>query len=267
MLRRLLFIFIVFWCAPARAGAFMQPTGQGQIISQLAFSEAGRAYDSLGRAAAIPAWRKFELSSYGEYGVADWLTVIGEPSWFSFRAPTPRPSTYFGPLGSQTISRVGVAEAGARVRLFEWDDNVLSAQATGRYAAGGGAAEPYIDMGRRAQADVRLLLGRKFEIMGLAGYSDMQVAFRTKGPFGNQLRFDMTYALQPFARTTLMLQSFTVLTPGRLGGRFALSQKLQGSVLFEVTDWLSLQVGALMAMRGVNSAAEKGIVSGVWLRF
>jgi hypothetical protein len=267
MFRRVTFILALLWAAPAFAGAFMQPPQHGQVIAQLGFAEAGRAHDAYGRSVPIPAWRKFELSGYGEYGLTDWLTVIGSPSWFSFRAPTSRPTNYFGPLGSQTYARPGVAEAGARVRAFEWGDNVVSAQATARYAAGGAASEPFVDMGRRAQADVRLLYGRKFTLLGLSGYMDTAIAFRSKGAFGNQARFDATLAVQPFARTTLMMQSFTAITPGRLGGGFALSQKAAASVLFDVTDSLTLQAGALIALRGVNSAAEKGLVSGVWWKF
>jgi protein XagA len=241
----------------ARAGAFMQPPDHGQVIAQLAFSQARFGYDSLARPVAIPAWRKFELSTYAEYGLADWVTLIGEPSWFTFRAASP----------GRNATALGATEAGARVRVFEWQDNVISAQVTGRYATGGRLAEAYADMGRRAQVDVRLLYGRNIEMAGMPGYVDTQIAFRSHGPFGNQVRFDVTWALRPFSRTTLMLQSFTAITPGRLGLRFALLQKMQASVLYDVTDAISLQFGALVALRGVNAAAERGLVSGLWWRF
>lgn len=269
MFRRVLFVCAIVGAVPlsARAGAFLQPPGHGQIITQLSFSEAGRAWDAYGRAVPIPAWRKFELTSYGEYGLTDWLTIVGSPSWFRFRAPQSRPSNWFGPVGSQEVSRAGAAEAGARVRLFEIGDHVVSAQASARYAAGGGDSAPYVDMGRRLQADVRLAYGRRFEWWGFSGYTDMQVAFRSDGIFGNQIRLDATLAVQPFARTTLMLQSFGVLTPGRLGGSYALSQKLQASLLFDVTEAIAVQAGAVMALRGVRSAAERGLVTGVWYRF
>ena len=260
---------VLVLCAPvvAWAGAFMQAPEHGQVIAELGFSEAGREFDALGRSTPVSSWRKFELTAYGEYGLADWITLIGTPSWFTFRAPAPRPSNYFGPLGDQTLSRAGAAALGARIRVHEWGDNVLSVQAMARYSAGGGGAEAYADMGRRAQADVRLLYGRKIELMGMSGYVDTQVGFRSDGPFGNQVRIDGTFALRPFDRTTLMLQSFTAITPGRLGAGFALSQKVQASALFDMTDRIALQVGAVLALRGVNSAAERGLVSGVWYRF
>lgn len=255
---RALWIF-VWLAAPlaARAGAFLQPTEHGQIIAQLNFSRAGFEYDALGRSTAIPAWRKFELSTYAEYGLADWITLIGEPSWFTFHAKPPGVSR----------ARLGATQAGARVKVFEWDESILSAQATARYAAGGRGAAEFSDMSRRVQADVRLLYGRKIEFFGWPGYVDMEIGFRSKGAFGHQARFDATWAIRPFERLTVMLQSFTAITPGRLGGRFALSQKAQASGVFDVTKSLSFQLGVMAALRGVNASAERGVISAMWWRF
>ena len=46
-----------------------------------------------------------------------------------------------------------------------------------------------------------------------------------------------------------------------------LSQKLKASVVYDLTDALSVQAGLQAAMRGVNSAAERGIVGAVWWKF
>lgn len=235
----------------------MQAPEHGQIIAELAFSEASVAYDAFGRAAAIPAWRKFELSTYAEYGLTESVTLIGDPSWFTFRAKPPGVSR----------TRLGVAEAGARVKIIETGDSVFSAQATARYAAGGRGAAEFSDLRDRAQIDARLLYGRKIGVLGFGGYVDLQIGFRTRAAYGHQLRFDATWAVRPFERTTLMLQSFTAINPGRLGDRFMMSQKLKASVIYDLTDALSLQIGGIMALRGVNSAAERGIVSAIWWRF
>ena len=265
MIVRVFAMAACFAATPALAGAFMQAPEQGQVIAQLSFAEAGRSYDAYGRPVAIPAWRKLELSTYGEYGLADWLTVIGQPSWFNFHASPPK--YVLPPQTARNIERLGATMAGARVRVYEWGDNILSVQAVARYSAGGPDALNFVEMGRRLQADLRLLFGRRIELMGMPGYVDVQAAFRTDGPFGNQARVDMTIALKPFARTTLMLQSFTAVTPGPLGARFAMSQKAQASMLFDVTDTLAVQLGALVALRGVNCGAERGLVSGAWWRF
>ena len=63
--------------------------------------------DSFGSARAIPAWRKFELSTYAEYGLTEFVTLIGDPSWFTFRAKPPGVSR----------TRLGAAEAGDLTRF------------------------------------------------------------------------------------------------------------------------------------------------------
>ena len=257
MLRIFCVLMALFAPSAAWAGAFMQALEHGQVIAELAFSEAGRAYDAFGRAAAIPAWRKFELSTYAEYGLTEQVTLIGDPAWFTFRAKPPGVSR----------TRLGVAEAGARVKIVEWGDSIISGQATARLAPAGRGAAAYSDMRDRAQIDVRLLYGRKIEVMGLGGYVDLQIGFRSRGAFGHQVRFDATWAVRPLERATLMLQSFTAITPGRLGDRFMLLQKMKASVVYDLTDALSAQLGAQAAMRGVNSAAERGIVGAVWWKF
>jgi len=235
----------------------MQAPEHGQVIAELTFSEANVAYDAFGRAGAVPAWRKFELSTYAEYGLTESVTLVGDPSWFTFHAKPPGVSR----------TRIGVAEAGARVKVVEWGDNILSAQATARYAAGGRGVAEFSDIRDRAQVDARLLFGRKMEVLGLGGYVDVQVGFRSRAVFGNQFRFDATWAVRPLERTTLMLQSFTAIAPGRLGDRFMLSQKVKASVVYDLTDSLSVQFGGLMALRGVNSAFERGIVTAMWWKF
>ena len=257
MLRFVCLIVALFAPSLAWAGAFMQAPEHGQVIAELAFTGADIAYDAFGRRGAIPAWRKFELSTYAEYGLTDFITLIGDPSWFTFKAKPPGVSR----------TRLGVAEAGARVKVLEWGDSILSAQATARVAPAGRGAAEYSDMRDRIQFDARLLYGRKIAVLGYGGYVDLQIGFRTHAAYGHQLRFDATWAVRPFDRTTLMLQSFTALNPGRIGDRFMLSQKMKASVVYDLTESLSLQVGGVLAMRGVNSAAERGIVGAVWWKF
>lgn len=235
----------------------MQAPEHGLVIAELAFTRADTGYDSFGRATAIPAWRKFELSTYAEYGLTDFVTLIGDPSWFTFRAKPPGASR----------TGLGAAEAGARVKIVEWGESILSAQATARHAPGARRAAQFSDMRDRIQADLRLLYGRKTQVLGFDGYVDLQLGFRTRAAFGHQLRFDATWAVRPLERVTLMLQSFTALNPGRIGGRFALAQKMKASLVVDVTESLSLQVGGILGLRGVNSAAERGIVSAAWWKF
>lgn len=261
-------LIILVSAAPglARAGAFMQPEGEGQIIAQVGFAHAGRGYDGAGRPVAIRAWRKIETNVWGEYGLSDKVTLIGEPSWRSFRAR--RLYDWNGvEVGRAQVSGLGAAQIGARVKLVEWGQSILSAQATARFAPGGRDRAIYSDMRRRTQFDLRLLYGRRLTLFGLNGFTNAELGFRNDGPFGHQLRLDLTYGLHIFERVTLMLQNFTAITPRLFGGRFALSQKAQASVVVALTDKISLQLGAMVALRGVNCAAESGIISALWTRF
>ncbi len=263
-------LWVIAFClaAPssASAGAFMQPEGGGQIIAQVGFSKAGYGYDAFGRPVAIRAWRKVEVSAWGEYGLTDAVTLIGEPSWRSFRADKLTDWNGFE-VGRAHVARLGATQIGARVKLLEWENSILSAQATARFAPGGKEIALYSDMRRPMQADIRLLYGRRLEAFGLKGFASAEFGFRNDGAFGHQFRMDLTYGLQVWDRLTLMLQNFTILTPRWFGGQFAVSQKAQASLVFAVTDAVSVQVGAMMGLRGANSAAERGLVSAVWTRF
>lgn len=244
----------------------MQPEGAGQIIAQVEFSQADRGYDGYGRPVAIRAWRKVEVSAWGEYGLTDSITLIGEPSWRSFRADRIYDWNGFE-VGRAHVGRIGATQVGARVKLIEWGDSIISAQATARFAPGGREIALYSDMRRTAQADLRLLYGRRIALFGLNGFAGAEIGFRNDGAFGHQLRMDLTYGLQILDRLTLMLQNFTILTPRWFGGRLALSQKTQASFVFALTDAVSLQLGGMIGLRGVNAAAERGLVSAVWTRF
>jgi hypothetical protein len=45
------------------------------------------------------------------------------------------------------------------------------------------------------------------------------------------------------------------------------AQKFQLSAVYDVTPWLSAQLGAVTALGGVNSPAERGLISALWWRY
>ena len=59
----------VVWATAGRAGAFLQPPGEGVAILSTSFAEAHKAYDSLGRLVSAPAYDKLETQLYVEYGL------------------------------------------------------------------------------------------------------------------------------------------------------------------------------------------------------
>lgn len=242
----------------AGAGAFLQPPGEGLVIVGGAFTDAVRAYDASGRLVPVAPWRKFELTSYAEYGITDWLTAVASPSLFVFRQDPP---------GQKNRSATGVAEVGGRVRLFDWSGGVVSGQAIVRAPLAGSAARPFADTTRFMQIDARLAIGHNFELFGFKAFSDLQVGFRSTGNFGHQARIDGTLGVFPIEPVLLLFQTFTTTTPGRIGQSLYLQQKAAASAVWWITPAIGLQAGGLLGLKGVNSGAERGAFSALWMRF
>lgn len=110
-------------------------------------------------------------------------------------------------------------------------------------------------------------MGRKFELFGLAGFLDTQLGFRSGGQNDNEFRLDMTAGLRPFERLLIMGQSFSAIAPrgARMGA--ITEQKFQLSAVFEATPSISVQIGGVAALGGVNAPAEQGIISAIWWRY
>jgi hypothetical protein len=268
--------------SPAPGGAFLFPEGQGQVILTTTFADASKAYDASGRLISTPSYRKFEAKAYVEYGATDWLTLVGEASGMDFRGASSSRPDYLNLLIAQAKARaplsltapegphyhymgLGLGAIGARVRLFELGNYVISLEASLRAASP--SARRFLDMKDQWQADARLQIGRPIEIFGVPGFLDGQIGYRSRGQAGDEIRADVTCGLRPFDRWLLLAQSFSAITPGAPAALFVASQKFQLSAVFDVTRNLSLQLGGVAALSGANSPAERGLVSAVWYRF
>jgi hypothetical protein len=275
----LLFSVSIIASSDARGGAFLWPEGRGQIIVTTTFSNANKAYDSHGRLIQTPSYRKFETQAYVEYGALDWLTLVGESSYMNFHggssqfdhlsllineAKAGAPLSLKGP-GGPRYTGLGVGSLGARVRLFEFKSYIVSLEAKLRVATP--SARRFLDMRDELQAEARLLIGRPIEVFGVHGFWDAQIGYRMRGQSGDEIRADFTYGLRPWGELLLLAQSFTAATPGKSRDRFMYSQKFQVSAVYDVTTDVSLQVGALAALQGINSSAERGVLSALWYRF
>lgn len=242
---------------PVSAGAFLEKPGEGAAIIGGAFTDTVRAYDRYGRLVPVAPWQKFELTSYGEYGITDWLTGVASPSLFLFHQD--------GPQRSQVAAEI--AEAGARVRLYQWDNSILSGQVIVRAPLAGMSARPFADTTRFVQVDARVGWGNGFELFGFKAFNDLQIGFRSNGNFGHEVRIDGTLGVWAFDPLLVLLQSFTIVTPGRIGSSLYLSQKVQLSAVYWITPTIGVQFGGLFGLKGVNSGAERGAVSALWVRF
>jgi hypothetical protein len=176
-LRILAFSALLFATAGARAGAWLQPPGEGEIILGGSLSDSLRAYDVRGRLAPVASYKKFELTAYMEYGAMEQVTLIAAPSVLDFCAKPP----------GQSYAGMGVLEAGARVKLYEYDEWIFSAQATLRDATNT-RSRIFLDTGHGVQADARLLIGRSFTIFGFPAFSSLEIGYQSPGGFGHEVR-------------------------------------------------------------------------------
>ncbi len=152
-----------------------------------------------------------------------------------------------------------------RIKLFTYADYIFSAEASIRAASV--EARRFLDMRDPTQLDARLLIGRSFNLFGFSGFLDTQIGYRNRGQNGDEIRLDLTAGVRPFDRLMLMAQSFSAMAPRGGVASVMAAQKYQLSAVYELTPQLSTQIGAVAAVGGVNSPAERALIGAVWWRY
>jgi hypothetical protein len=255
-LRVLVFSGLLLIAAAAQGGAWLEPPGEGQVILGGTFSDSLRAYDANGRLAPVSSYKKFELTAYAEYGATDAITLIAAPSVLDFRAKPP----------GQSYAGMGVVEAGGRVKLYEYEEWIFSAQATLREATRA-RSRIFLDTGQGLQGDARLLIGRTFTILGFPAFSSLEIGYRSPGGFGHEVRADATLGVRPVEKILVLLQAFNISAVHTTPVYPTRSNKLALSAVYEITPKISVQVGGIVGLPGVNTTTERGVISAVWYRF
>ena len=243
----------------AWGGAWLMPPGDGQVIADTFFSDSTRAFDASGHLIPVPSYRKFEVGTYIEYDLTNWLTLVASPSYDRIQNPPPGQS-YNGP---------GESEIAARVGLYRTDTSVLSFQA-GLRSPGFSFADslgPFA-VRRAASLDLRGLAGRNVVVAGMEGFVDVQGAYRfyAAGQPG-EWRIDLTMGLRPFPKVLVLLQSFTSIVNGSLQFGHVSWTKLQPSLVYDIAPQWSVQIGGFITVAGINAGRELGPTAGVWYRF
>lgn len=235
------------------------PEGEGEAIFYSEFSGSSRAFDKNGRLIPVPDYRKFELGTYVEYGLADWLTVVLSPAYDRIHSPFPR----------QSYSGIGQSEAAARVRIFQNENSVISFQA-GLSSPGASLAYSLgpLEVKRTASFELRGLAGKSANLFGMESFADAEAAYRFYG--GNQpgeWRFDLTAGVRPSPGLLVMLQSFTSIQYGSKLFPHQSWTKLQPSFVYQLGPQWSIQLGGFFTVSGVNAGREIGPIGGIWYRF
>jgi protein XagA len=243
----------------AFGGAWLLPQGDGQIIADMFFSDSTRAFDAQGHLIPVPSYQKFELGTYIEYGLTNWLTLVASPSYDRIENPPP----------GQSYNGLGESEIAARVGLYHSDTRVLSFQA-GMRSPGFSFADSLgpFEVRRAASLDVRGLVGRNVVVATMEGFVEAQAGYRfyAAGQPG-EWRIDLTMGLRPWPRCLVMLQSFTSIENGSLQFGHVSWTKLQPSIVYDITPQWSAQIGGFITVTGINAGRELGPMAAVWYRF
>jgi hypothetical protein len=171
--------------------------------------------------------------------VTDWLTVSVAPAYDHVQTPVP----------GQSYTGLGESEIAARVGLYHTDMAVLSVQA--------GLRSPGASFDSLGPLDVRRA-------------ASLEVQARYRFYAENQpgeWRFDLTAGLRPLPRLLAMLQSFTSISFGTSQFGHVSWTKLQPSLVYDIAQQWSVQIGGFISVAGINAGRELGPTAGVWYRF
>jgi len=247
----------------AWAGAWTLRGGEGQSILQSTAVHSGAEFGPSSHLYDSRPYDKVEVTLLFEYGATDWLTLIAAPQVLSISLGDPDAATYVGP---------GYVDAGARVRLWQQDGAVVSAQVVGRLPGTGNsdsaAAVGYGD----PELDLRLLAGFSFTLWGRPAYVDAQIAQRLRfGDPPDELRLDLTLGVRLAERWQALAQSFNVISEGAgEGPYFGVSYeyyKLQFGAAYDWSAAMTLQAAVVSTWLARNAPQENGLVLSALYRF
>lgn len=252
----------VFGCGEACGGAYTLPEGEAKLFVSGLVTEGDHYFDGDGRRRERGRYAKYDLPAFLEYGLFDGLTLFGATGFQRIEADEG---------GRQSRQGLGRSESGARARLLNEGDWIASAQGS-VVIAGARRKEGYAAIGETDdQIDIRGLIQRSFEAFGKQGFMDMQVGyrFRSDDP-ADEIRLDATIGLRVAPRWLALVQSFNTIGTGNWRGDYPLRQtmsKLQGAVLYDLTDKTQLFGAAFFTPYARDALDERGGSFGVGYRF
>ena len=249
-----------FLPTPSWAGAWTLERGQMQVISGFTVSGASKSFDDAGKPTQDVLFSKMFIQNSIEYGLTDAVTLFAAPEYVTVHAAAKGQAI--------TRSRDTAVEAGVRILLLS-RIGMLSIQASAKTAD---AFDMTVSANQAAgrQAELRLLYGRPYTLFGDHGFIDLQVAERwISRPRPNEMTIDATLGLWLRPGTQAMFQSFNTISGGGGSAPYASYRmhKLEFSLMQQVSDSWSLQIGGLISPFGQNTVAEQGFAVSIWSRF
>lgn len=244
----------------AHAGAWLQPQGEGLAIATTEFSDSTRYFDSHGKLIPIPAYQKFSLGTYIEYGVTDELTLVAQPFFDSDKQAT---------SPSPTRLATGGTDIGVRAGLGNFGGTIVSAQITAHVPFVTRTPLVNFDEDTVPAGDFRLLIGRSFAIDGFDCFADFEGGYRVEGDDEpGEWHADATLGARPRRDLLLLVQSFATFASEatHVSPRYTWV-KLQESAVYDFMPRWSIEGGFFETVAGSQAGRELGPIAALWYRF
>jgi hypothetical protein len=241
---------------PAAAGAWTEDVDQGQFIATVTGAAADRGFDAAGTAQPSPSHRLL-LQTYTAYGWREGITVFATTE------------SVYARVGAVTAFDNGV-DAGARLRLWYGDSDIVSAEVSARTA---GAYNYSVSNGgdhASSALGARLLYGHGFALDGMNGFVDVQLGQRwITAPRPSEAGLDLTAGLWLDPDWMAMIQSFNLMSEGRPRAPYVSfrQHKIELSAVWRLSQAWSVQAGGFFSPRGRNALNEQGLLLAAWTRF
>lgn len=244
----------------ASAGAWLQPQGEGLAIVTTDFSDSTRYFDSHGKLIPIPAYQKFSLGTYIEYGLSDEFTLVAQPFFDSDKQAT---------SPSPTKLTTGGTDIGLRAGLGNFGGTIISAQVTAHVPFVTRAPLVNFDEDTVPAGDFRLLLGHSFTIDGFDCFAGLEGSYRVEGDDEpGEWHADATLGARPRPDLLLLIQSFaTIASQATQVSPHYAWVKLQESAVYDVSPRWSLEGGFFETIAGSEAGRELGPTAALWYRF
>lgn len=250
-----------FWApTPGLASAWLEPKGGAQLITTFTDHASSGRFDDKGNP-VVPDYLRYEIASYAEYGLTDWLTLGVEP-----RYEWARSGSGVSSQASQGMGDIDVFTRAPLTRLGAWVTSVQGTAILG--AAYDKARRPAPGTGENAY-ELRLLAGRN--LGSSESYVDFETGYRAgQGGVADQFRFDATLGLKPWHRWLLLEEMFLTKSLGNgdgVAGHAYDLVTLQSSLVYSLTQYLGLQLGYERDIAGSAVGLGNTGVLALWARF